>query len=89
MQILLALGEFQAALDLGETVLPFAVESEDGDVEARLWGSLCEACVGLANPEVRDSGQVDVGKLARALVFVDRGYQGELASGNMDGERES
>jgi len=80
VKILLALGEFQAALDLGEAVLPLAVESEELDIESRIWSSLCEACVGLADPGPRENGHVDAASLAQALAFVDRAYGGESAA---------
>lgn len=80
VQILLALSEFQAALDLGEAVLPFAAESEDMEVEARIWRSLCEACVGLASPGRRDSEVVNTTRLAQALMYVDRAHEGTLSA---------
>lgn len=71
--ILIALGEFEAAYDMLDKVMPQVLECEDAELNARCFAVLAECQMGIAGGR---RGEGRVGGLVRALEFIDRAFVG-------------
>lgn len=71
--ILVALGEFEAASQILDVVIPRSLECEMPSVSAKLYSYLADACMGLAGNAVRKSSRRSE-CMTRALAAVQRSF---------------